>query len=163
MKFAIIPIFFTIIFMSVLTTPVFSQVTDSETRLSVITTSDTPYVYTNDEGKTVVVGEIENRNALTAMSGVLICAVFYDASGEVIIETTCEQTILDIVPPQSVSPYVITSQSANSDIAQVSVKVEAFNSSPTKSLGLDIESVDILNTESLIFNGIIKIPKCPFL
>jgi len=136
--------------------PSFSQLIDSDDKISVITTSDSPYVYKNSEGHTVVVGEIENRNALSSMSGIVIRAVFYDPSGEEVIEVVRGGTVLDIVPPESTSPYLITSASANPDIGLVSVDVEAFNSSPTKSRGLELSPVDISNNETMEFTGSVK-------
>jgi len=136
--------------------PSFSQLIDTDSKISVITTSDSPYVYKNSEGHTVVVGEVENRNALSSMSGIVVRAVFYDPSGEEVIEIVRGGTVLDIVPPESTSPYLITSASANPDIGLVSVDVEAFNSSPTKSMGLEISPVDISNSGTVEFAGSVK-------
>ena len=154
MKAVLVAILFALMFIPL--SPAFSQVTDSGSGLSVITTSDAPYIYKNEEGKTVVVGEIENRNSLTSMSGIIVRAIFYNESAEEIIEIVRAETILDIVPPESTSPYVITSQSSNPAITHVTVDVEAFNSSPNKPVGLELNSIDISNNESLMITGTVK-------
>lgn len=134
----------------------FSQLVDSDSTLSVITTSNSPYVYKNSAGHTVVVGEIENRNALSAMSGIIIRAVFYDESGGQIIEIVRGTTVIDIVPPGGTSPYVITSVSPNPDIGLASVGIETFNSAPTKPVGLELSSESISNREAVEFAGSVR-------
>ncbi len=133
----------------------YSQVTDSVSTISVITTNEVPYVYQNSQGYTVVVGEVENRNSLTAMSGIVVSVTFFDEFGN-ILDSVQGTTILDIVPPNSISPYVVTSKVAGSSVALASVDVSAFNSSPTKETGLDLETVDISYGEELEFSGTIQ-------
>ncbi len=151
MKFLLLAIILTMTFIP--TYPSFSQLVDRDSTISVITTNDAPYVYKNSTGHTVVVGEVENRNALSSMTGIVIRATFYDESGEQIIEIVRGTTILDIVPPEGTSPYTITSASPNPDIKLVSVKVETFNSAPIKSNGLEFSSPLISNHEAVTVEG----------
>ncbi len=130
----------------------FSQLIDNEGTLSVSTTSDAPYVYRDSEGHTVVVGEVENRNHLTAMSDVIVVATFFDASGNV-VDVSEGGPLLAVVGAQSTSPYVVTSTVSNPDIALVSVEVAAFNSSPSKEAGLQIHNMDISYAERLEFSA----------
>jgi len=130
----------------------FSQAIDSENVMSVIT-GGPPYIYKDSDGYTVVVGEIHNRNALTSMSEIVVRAIFYDEFGEQIIEIVSGHTVLEVVPPESSSPYVITSASDNPEIGQASVSVEAFNSSPAKSVGLELSDIDIVHGEVLNIDG----------
>ena len=134
----------------------FSQVTDSGSTLSVITTSESPYVYKDPRGHTVVVGQVENRNTLSSMSDIVVRAVFYGPSGQEVVETVRNGTVLDVVPPQGTSPYVITSASADPGIGQVSVNVETFNSSPTKQAGLELSAVDTVHNELLVITGSVR-------
>ena len=144
--FVLVPLLAILIFAPL--TSSYSQVTDNLSGISVTATQDSQYVYKNEEGKTVVVGEIENRNTLASMSQVVIRAIFYDKSGEQVIEIVRNGAVLDVLPPQSTTPFVITSKSANPNIELVSVDVEAFNSSPTKSIGLKLGDIDALHTST---------------
>ncbi len=135
--------------------PSFSQAVDSDTAISVVTTSDVPYVYQNSEGYTTVVGEVENRNRLTAMSDIVVVATFLDASGNV-LDISRGGPLLTVVGAQSTSPYVITSTVRDPDIAFVSVDVAAFNSSPSKEDGLEIDHIDVLHAETLEFSATIS-------
>lgn len=128
----------------------YAQVVDNEGTLSVITTSESPYIYKDSDGRAVVVGEIKNRNALTAMSEIVIRVSFYDRSGTKMLETVRGNTVIDTVPPEGTSPYVVTSESANPDIALASVDVEAFNSSPTKQDDLKLSAGDASNNGTVL-------------
>lgn len=134
----------------------FAQYIDTPSTLSVLETSDAPYIYKNQEGKTVVIGEVENRNTLSAMSDIQIQVIFYDSTGIDIIEVADGSTILDVVPPQETSPYIITSKSANPAIGKVSVSVNAFNSAPSKTVGLELAVSDITHYDHFNFTGTIK-------
>lgn len=131
-----------------------SQGIDTESTLSVITTNESPHVYKDETGYTVIVGEVENKNALSAMSDIIIRADFYDSNGQ-IVETVRGGTLLDVISPESISPYIIKSSSANPDIDQVSVQVEAFNSSPSKITGLTLGSTEITHGEEFSVTGVI--------
>src|SRR3989338_10157199 len=56
----------------------FSQQTDTLPTLSVVLTSDSPFVYKDDEGYTVVVGAVENTSNLTSITNVRVHINFYD-------------------------------------------------------------------------------------
>ncbi len=137
--------------------PSFAQMIDKAGTISVITTSESPYVYKDADGRAVVVGEIKNRNTLTAMSEIVIRAIFYDRSGTKIIETARGHTVIDTVPPNGMSPYVVRSESANPDISLVSVDVEAFNSSPAKQEDLMISRTGVSNNGTAVtVNGTVS-------
>lgn len=134
-----------------------AEYTDTKPTLSVVLTSDSPFVYKDDKGYTVVVGTVENTNSLTAITGVRLHVNFYDNTNPQPLEIVEGGTILEVIPPLGKSPYMIRSNSSNPDITQVSVSVgEGFNSSPSKSKQLSVELSDIVLDETLHFSGVLK-------
>ncbi len=57
----------------------FSQeYSDNKPTLSAVLTSDSPFVYKDNEGYTVVVGAVENTSTLTSITDVRVHVNFYD-------------------------------------------------------------------------------------
>ncbi len=133
----------------------FSQKSDTPSTLSVALTSDSPFVYKDKEGYTIVVGNVENRSELTSVTNVQLRANFYDETGNEPLETVLGGTILEVIPELGTSPYVIQSESANPNITHVSIVLERFFPSPSKSQQLVVESTDILLDENLRVSGIL--------
>lgn len=133
----------------------FSQKSDTPSTLSVALTSDSPFVYKDKEGYTIVVGNVENRSELTSVTNVQLIANFYDETGNEPLETVLGGTILEVIPELGTSPYVIQSESANPNITHVSIVLERFFPSPSKSQQLVVESTDILLDENLRVSGIL--------
>ena len=136
----------------------FSQVSDTPPTLSVVLTSESPFVYKDDEGYTIVVGNVENKNAITSVSNVRIVVNFYDDTGLEPLETVRGSTILEVIPESGISPYKIKSKTPNPNITQVSIFLEAFSPSSSKTQNLVIESENIyldqnLNLSGLLTNG----------
>lgn len=135
----------------------FSQISNLHTStLSVILTSDSPYIYKDDKGYTVVVGAVKNTNNLSSFSNVQIHVNFYDDTNPQPLETTEGRTILQVIPPLGTSPYVIKSKTPNPDITQVSVSLQKFDSSTSKSKQLTIGYSNIVLDENLRFSGVLK-------
>lgn len=135
----------------------FSQKTDTLPTLSVVLTNDTPFVYKDDEGYTVVVGAVENTSALTSITDVRVRVIFYDDYNPQPVEVIEGKTVLEVIPPLGKSPYVIKSSSSNPDITQVSVSLaEGFHTSPSKSNQLSVELSDIVLDDTLHFSGVLK-------
>ena len=134
----------------------FSQVTDTEQTLSVVLTSDSPYLYQDEDGYTVVVGYVENNNSLSAVTNVQIQANFYDDLSFTPLEIAEGSTILEVIPSNGKSPYVIKSTTPNPQITQTNVFLQTFSSSTSKSKLLSLESTDIYVDENLVFSGILK-------
>lgn len=133
----------------------FSQKSDTPSTLSVALTSDSPFVYKDKEGYTIVVGNVENRSELTSVTNVQLIANFYDETGNEPLETVLGGTILEVIPELGTSPYVIQSESANPNITHVSIVLKGFFPSPSKSQQLVVESTDILLDENLRVSGIL--------
>ena len=134
----------------------FSQKSDTLSTLSVALTSDSPFVYKDDEGYTVVVGNVLNKNEVTPVTNVQIRVNFYDETGTEPLESVRAGTLLEVIPESSTSPYLIKSESANPNITQISVFLEGFLPSSSKSQQLVVESTSIFLDENLKLSGVLS-------
>lgn len=137
-------------------TSVFAQKTDTLPTLSVVLTSNTPFVYQDEQGYTVVVGEVKNTNKLTSVTDVRIHVIFYDDTNPEPLEIVEGKSALQVIPPLGTSPYIIKSKTPNSEITHASVSLGLFNSSTTKSKQLSVEVNDIVLDDNLHFSGVLK-------
>jgi hypothetical protein len=112
--------------------------TDKPPTLGIVLTSNSPFNYKDIDGKTVILGEIQNTKNYP-VGGLKIWAGFYDDNSKNPLETTIGTTILEVIPPFSKSPYMIISPSSNPKITSVSVNLLGFNSSPEKKQNLSLE------------------------
>ncbi len=133
----------------------FSQKSDTLSTLSVVLTSETPFVYQDDEGYTIVVGNVENKNKITSVTNVQLVVNFYDETGFEPIETVRGSTILELIPESGISPYMIKSSSPNPNITQVSIFLEGFSPSSSKSQQLKVESTSVVLDENLKISGVL--------
>ena len=128
---------------------------DTLSTLSVALTSDSPFVYKDNEGYTIVVGNVVNKNEITSITNVQLRVNFYDETGTQPLETVQGGTILEVIPESGTSPYIIKSNSTNPNITQVSVILEGFSPSSSKSQLLVVESSDIFLDENLKLSGVL--------
>lgn len=145
------------VFLAVLLFPFslgFSQLSDTESTLGIALTSFSPHNYKDEDGTTVVLGEIENRRNF-AITGVKIWAGFYDNISEQPLETNIGTTIIDVIPPFGTSPYMIKSKNPNAAITGASVNLLGFNSSPPKQKLLNLEPGAVDVGEQLSLSGTI--------
>ena len=133
----------------------FSQKADTLSTLSVALTSDSPFVFKDNEGYTVVVGNVENKNEKTSVNSVQLRVNFYDETGTEPLETIRGETILEVIPENGISPYMIKSNSPNPNITQVSVVLEGFLPSASKSQDLVVESTNISFGNNLQLSGVL--------
>lgn len=133
----------------------YSQVTDTPSTLSVELTSQSPFVYKDAEGYTVVIGNVENKNQLTSVSNVQLRVNFYDDTGLDPLETVHGGTVLEVIPELRTSPYMIKSTTPNPSITQVSVVLESFSPSQSKTKDLTVEVSDVYLDENLKVSGIL--------
>lgn len=136
--------------------PGFAGKSDNPSTLSVALTSESPYVYKDNEGYTVVVGNVINKNELTSISNIQLRVNFYDETGNEPLETVRGGTILEVIPESSTSPYQIKSTSPNPNITSISVMLEGFQTSSSKPQQLVVESTDITLDENLKLSGILS-------
>ena len=122
----------------------FSQeYTDTNPTLTVSTNSNSNYVYQDSEGHTVVIGVIENNDPLSFVTNVKVKAYFYDEFSSDPLEVKEGSTILDSLPPSGSSPFVIRSDTSNSDIVDVYTKILTFETSKIMDDSLKISITDV--------------------
>ncbi len=132
----------------------FSQLTDKEPTLGISLSSFTPYFYKSEDGSTVIIGQVENKKNFP-VTGVKILASFYDDTQSAPLESKIGTTILEVIPPNGKSPYMIKS-SMNPKISNVSVNLLGFNSSPPKQEGLIIDVTSIDDSDRLRVGGTLQ-------
>jgi hypothetical protein len=127
---------------------------DNKPTLGIVLTSFSPFNYKDIDGKTVILGEVENTKNFP-VSGIKIWAGFYDNFSKNPLETTIGTTIMEVIPPFGKSPYMIISETSNSAITSVSVNLLGFNSSPEKQKKLDLQLDTLELSEKLSLSGTI--------
>jgi len=133
----------------------FSQKSDTLSTLSVELTSKAPFVYQDDEGYTIVVGNVQNKNTITSITNVQLVVNFYDETGTQPLETVRGSTILEVLPESGISPYMIKSSTPNPNISQVSIFLEGFSPSSSKSQQLKLETKSVVLDEKLKLSGVL--------
>lgn len=134
----------------------FAQKTDTLPTLSVALTSNAPFVYQDEQGYTVVVGEVKNNNKLTSVTDVRIRVIFYDDTNPGPLEIVEGKSALQVIPPLGTSPYIVKSKTPNPEITHASVSLGLFSSSTSKSNQLSVEVKNIDLDDTLRFTGILK-------
>lgn len=134
----------------------FGQLSNTLPTLGVKLTSTAPFSYKDDNGYTIVIGEVENTKNF-AVTNVKVWAGFYSGQasgpkGSAPLESATGKTLLDVIPPHSKSPFVIKSNTANPQINEVSVNMLGFNSATEKQQSLQIMpgALSVGNTVKLV-------------
>jgi hypothetical protein len=145
------------------TSYVFSQeYTDTNPTLSVILNSQTTFVYHDSEGYTIVVGLVENNDPLSFVTNIVIQANFFDDFNSNPLEITEGNTVLNVIPPNGKSPFIIRSETPDINISEVSVSISNFDTSTSmkNSLIVSINNVFLEpisslsdSTYTLLFSG----------
>jgi len=135
----------------------FSQeYSDTTPTLAVSLRSETPFVYQDSEGYTVVVGLVENNNSLAYVTNVIIQVNFFDDFNPIPLEVVNKHTTIQVIPPNGQSPYAIRSETANPNITQASVSLLSFDNSEERQKELRIFSSEIFLDSSLHFSGVLQ-------
>lgn len=136
---------------------VFAQeYTDDTPTLSVSLSSESPFVYQDSEGYTVVVGIVENNNSQAPVTNVRIQVNFFDDYGSNPLEVIRGYATLEVIAPNGKSTYSIRSQTLNSGITQASAFLLGFDSSAEKQKGLTVYSTDLFLDTSFRFSGVLQ-------
>lgn len=154
MKKVVLSFFFILMLFPI--SPGFSQKSDTLPTLSVALTSESPYVYKDNEGYTVVVGNVINKNELTSVSNVQLRVNFYDETGTDPLQTVRGGTVLEVIPESSTSPYIIKSTFPDPNITSISVFLEGFIPASSKSQQLVVELADVTLDENLKLSGVLS-------
>ena len=141
------------------------EYTDTNPSLTISMNSDNNFVYRDSEGYTVVIGLIENNDPMSFVTNVVIQANFYDDFNSYPLEVKEGSTILNVIPPNTSSPFMIRSDNPNVDITQVSTKFLTFDTSELMENSLRISINDIAiehvtnsanSVHTLSFSGILR-------
>ena len=132
----------------------FSQTSDTNPTLGISLTSFTPYHYKADDGRTVIIGEVENTKNFP-ITAVKIWAGFFDDVNLSPLESTVGSTLLEVIPPKGKSPYIIYSPSSNSAITNVSVNLLGFNSAGAKITQLAIADGSLQISDKISYSSTI--------
>ena len=149
-----------LVFLAVLLIPS-SQVdaqeySDTPPTLAVSLQNETPFVYRDSEGYSVVVGMVQNSNELAPVTNVQVQVKFYDDLNPQPLEIVTDNVSLEVIPAKGVSPYSIRSESANPHITQASVSLIGFDSSNPKENALVVYSDNVSMDTELHFTGTLE-------
>jgi len=133
-----------------------AETTDNPSTLSVSLRNETPFVYQDSEGYTVVVGAVENDNSQTPIENVRIQVNFFDDFDPTPLEVTIGYSTLEVISPNGQSPFAIRSETPNPNITQASISLLGFDSSVGKQPGLTVYSTDVFLDSSLHFSGVLQ-------
>jgi hypothetical protein len=112
------------------------------------------YSYKAPDGTTVVLGEIQNNNNFP-ITTVKVGITFEDLNGNV-LEYKTGTTLLQVVEPNSIVPFSISSTKADPSITQVAVDLAGFAPASTKDQVLTIQSSSLQLSDNLILAGTLK-------
>ncbi len=126
------------------------QYTKSSDTLTVEVLS--PYSYKAEDGSTVVIGEVQNKNNFP-VTGVKLGVSFYDETGK-ILEYKTGTTLLKVIPAGGKAPFSIISKQDPS-ITDISVNLTGFNSSPARQQVLTITPGTLEISDQLVLSGTI--------
>ena len=133
-----------------------AETTDNPSTLSASLVNETPFVYQDSEGYTVVVGAVENNNSQTPITNVRIQVNFFDDFDPTPLEAIIGFSTLDVIPPNGQSPFAIRSDTPNPNITQASVSLLGFDSSVPKQDGLTVYSTNVFLDSTLHFSGVLQ-------
>ncbi len=128
----------------VLVSTAYAQEVDTSPKLIVSVIKDSQYAYRDAEGYTVAVGLVKNTDPQSSISNVHVRASFYDQSSSTPLETTVADILLDVIPPNGVSPYVVRSTNPDPDIKQTSVSLHGgftVSQPKLKQIAIDVQTV----------------------
>ncbi len=112
----------------------------------------TPYSYKAEDGSTIVIGEVQNKNTFP-VTGVKLGVSFYDGAGKM-LEYKTGTTLLKVIPAGGKAPFSISSKQDPS-ITDISVNLTGFNSSPARQQVLVITPGILEISDQLILSGTI--------
>ncbi|MGI0088283.1 MAG: hypothetical protein ACREBI_10080 [Nitrosotalea sp.] len=106
------------------------------------------------DGTTVVLGEVQNNNNFP-VANVKVGVTFEDLNNNV-LEYKTGTTLLQVVEPNSMAPFLISSTKANPSITQVAVNLAGFTPASAKGQVLTIPSSSLQVSDNLILTGTMK-------
>ncbi|MBM3904140.1 MAG: hypothetical protein FJ357_03255 [Thaumarchaeota archaeon] len=150
-------VLFTLLFLLFPITTVFAQVTDTQSTLGVKLTNTAPFVYKDDEGYTVVIGEVENTKSFP-VNNVKVWVGFFSGkaagtAGETPLETVTGTSLLEVIPAKGKSPFIIKSETPDPEITEVTINVLGFNAATQKQQLLEVEPGALIIGETITLDA----------
>lgn len=132
----------------------FAQLSDTPSSLGVKLTGST-FSYQDEEGHTVVIGEVENTKTFPVTNVKIWVGFYSDESSKNPLETNTGTTLLSVVPPYGKSPFIIKSKTPDPEIAQISVNMLGFNSASPKQQLLEVIPSTLSISDAMSLSGTI--------
>ena len=117
-----------------------AQIINTESQLGIELAAAQPVHSIDDDGHVVVIGEVLNLRDFPVTDVRVLVSYYTAESDEVAAESRIGNTILEVLPASGSSAFIVRSASPIPDIANVSVDLLGFTSSPTKPVQLDVGS-----------------------
>lgn len=105
----------------------------------VVSFSHPTYMYVDPDGYAIVTGIIQNESKQSYMGNVQVLARFYDNSGMEPLYVSMATALLDAIPPESSSPFVIKSAEPDPRISWATASILLFDATDPKIDGIDLE------------------------
>ncbi len=112
------------------------------------------YSYKASDGTTVVLGEVQNNNDFP-ITAVKVGITFEDLNNN-ILEYKTGTTLLQVIAPNSMAPYSISSTKPDPSITQVSVNLAGFTSASSRDQVLAISPGPLRIADNVTLQGTIK-------
>ena len=96
------------------------------------------YMYVDDNGHTVMTGMIQNESEQTYVGNIVILVRFYDDTSETPLYKVMSEPLLQVIPPQSASPFSVRSPQPDTRISDATATMLIFEQSNPKVTGFDI-------------------------
>jgi len=130
-----------IVFLVFILFPISSSFSQSipTSQLSLQLTSDAPIHFKDENGYTIIIGEIQNtRNS--PITDVKILGYFYNDLEQLLDFRNNGTAIVDVIPPLAKVPYMIKSNNPDAGITSVKVTIGGFKTASQKNVDLKIDS-----------------------
>jgi hypothetical protein len=150
---------FALLFLLFPVTSIFAQVTDTQSTLGVKLTNTTPFIYQDEEGYTVVIGEVENTKSFP-VNNVKVWVGFFSgeaagSAGETPLETVTGTSLLEVIPAKGKSPFIVKSETPDPEITEVSINILGFNSATQKQQLLEVEPGSLIIGDTVTLDATI--------
>ena len=105
----------------------------------VVSFSHPTYMYVDPDGYAIVTGIIQNESKHSYMGNVQVLARFYDSSGMEPLYISMATALLDAIPPESSSPFVIKSAEPDPRVSWATASILLFDATDPKVDGIGLE------------------------
>lgn len=106
----------------------------------VVSFSHPTYMYVDADGYAIVTGVIQNESKHSHMGNVQVVARFYDNSGMEPLYLETATALLDAIPPESSSPFIIMSAEPDPRISWATANILLFDAIDPKIDGISLET-----------------------